>query len=138
MILEEYDIYFFEFSLWNGWSEDTIIKEEKNQKRYKYYYAISTMNGGKEEKKFLEKSNDTGLYYNFCEVKVGDIILVSEWDSRKKRQTKYYQIVTAKDDNHVVIIGYYGNTSLRRTYKLKTLLDCLDVEQLYLQYINGD
>lgn len=136
MKVDKYDIYFRVIPLFQNWSEKSFMAEESNKKRYKYYCAIASMKEGKEEKIFLKKSNDKDLYYNMKDVNIGDILMMSEWDSYKQRQLKWYGIVWKKDDKQMIIIDYWLCTSLRRTYKVKELLDSYNIEELYQQYLN--
>lgn len=108
--------------LFNGWLEENIAPcDWSNQKRWKNYLAIVSMNNeGEEEKYFLSDSKESDLYFNISDVKPKDILLASCWDDRKKRQYKQYYIVLEVNPNSLILS--YGNeemdfTTYRKTYK---------------------
>ena len=105
-----------EIPLFKSWAEDNIEPCTWERKKYKNYCAVVTLNDdGKEERTYFEISKERDLFFQFKDVKVGDIIVASCWNVYKCRQSKLYYIVEKITADIVQLSDPY--TTYRKAYK---------------------
>lgn len=104
-------------SLFKGWMEDNISPcDFSNNKKYHNYLAsVSLDNDGNETRNYADISDESDLYFNVSKFKVGDIVVANCFDKYKKRTSKTYYIIIAKDTESITFSDGYN--TYRQAYK---------------------
>lgn len=90
---------------------------DKNPNRYRYYTAkITGRDANREEIREYIKNTRDGMYVG--NIKVGDIIKINEWDSRKSRGQSDYMLIVEKTED---VLRFVFESTYLKCKKLSTL-----------------